>query len=88
MQKWSREVGWCGEAAVAVKWMVPHSHVVDKNQEKYHGREGYYGSEQSQPQARLHSPGFQHQKDKSSLPLAEETTGSRGGGRNCQIFTT
>ena len=37
---------------------VPHSRVVDKNQEVY------LGGEQSQPQARLHSPGFQCQEDK------------------------
>ena len=38
---------------------VPHSHVVDKNQE------GYLGSEGSQPENRPPSPGFQHQEDKS-----------------------
>ena len=42
-----------------VERAVPHSCVVDKNQE------GYLRSERSQPQARPHSPGFQHQKDKS-----------------------
>ena len=41
------------------RWVVPHSHVVHKN------LEGYLGSEQPQPQARLHSPGFQCQEDKS-----------------------
>ena len=48
----------CGEVA-DVEWEVPHSHEVDKNQE------GYLGSVQSQPQARPHSPGFQHQEDKA-----------------------
>ena len=40
--------------------VVPHSHEVYKNQE------GYLGSQRSQPQARPHSPGFQHQKNKVS----------------------
>ena len=46
-----------GEAASA-KQVVPHSRVVGKN------REGYFGSEQSQPQARPHNPEFQCQEDK------------------------
>ena len=62
----SRQVGgvetgsWGREKAVLaargqqrpVEWVVPHSGVGDKNQEKY------LGSEQSQPQARSCSPGF------------------------------
>ena len=40
----------CGEVAAAVKRAVPHSCVVYKN------LEGHLGNEQSQPQARLHSP--------------------------------
>ena len=48
---------WHGEMAAA-EWVVPHSHVVNKNQE------GHLGSEQSQSQARPHSPGFQHWEDK------------------------
>ena len=47
------------EAVAAAEWVIPHSRVVDKNQERYFGRE------QSQLQARSHSPGFQHQEDKS-----------------------
>ena len=48
-------------AAAAAEWApaVPHSCVVVKN------REGYLGSKRSEPQAGSHSPGFQHQKDKS-----------------------
>ena len=44
---------WHGVAVIVVEWaqVVPHSHVVDKNQE------GYLGSEQSQ--AREYNPGFQ-----------------------------
>ena len=55
-----REVKRCSvvREAVAADWMVPHSHMVDKNQE------GYLGSEQSQPQARPHNPEFQCQEDK------------------------
>ena len=51
----------CGtrEAVVAAEKAVPHLCVVDKNQE------GYLGSEQSQTQERLHSPGFQHQGNKA-----------------------
>ena len=44
--KTARNTVWHGEAAAAVEWMVPHSYVVDKNQE------GYLGREQSQPLAR------------------------------------
>ena len=55
-----REVVWHGEAVVAVEQPVPHSCIVDKNWE------GYLGSEGSQPQARPHSTGFQHQDDKFS----------------------
>ena len=59
MQRWVERHGdavWHREAAGQV---VPHAHVVDKNQE------GYLRNEGSQPQARPHSPGFQHQEDKS-----------------------
>ena len=51
-----RDIVWYGEA---VEWEAPQSRVVDKN------REGYLGSKRSEPQAGSHSPGFQHQKDKS-----------------------
>ena len=44
--------------------MVPHSRVVNKNQD------GYLGSEQSQSQGRLHSLGFQYRESKSPLLLA------------------
>ena len=49
---------WWGEV-VAVVRTVTESHMMDKNWE------GYLRSEQFQPQARLHSPGFQCQEDKS-----------------------
>ena len=39
--------------------LVPHPHVVDKNQE------GYVSSKGSQPHTRPPSPGFQHRDDKS-----------------------
>ena len=52
---WHREVAVAAGQAQA----VPHSHEVAKN------REGYLGSERSQPQARLYSPGIQHHEDKS-----------------------
>ena len=46
------DVVWCSEAAAAgLAQAVLHSRVVDRDQE------GYLGSEQSHPQARLHSPG-------------------------------
>ena len=47
---------WPGEAA---EQAVPHSHVVDKNQE------GHLRSEGSHPQTRPHGPGFQRQEDES-----------------------
>ena len=59
-----------GEAAAV--WhapAAPQSHVVDKNQE------GHLGSQQSQSQARPHSPGFQKQEDKPPLPLAVKPSG-------------
>ena len=57
------------EAVVGVEEAVPHSRVVDKNQE------GHLGSERSQPPDRPHSPGFQHQEDKPPLLLAVKTVG-------------
>ena len=65
-----------------MEWVVPYSHVVDKNWEAYLRNEG------CQPHIRLHSPGFQCQEDKSPqlLPVtttgvgaAEETVGFPGG---------
>ena len=54
----------CGEVvravAAVVEQALSHSRVVDKSQE------GYCGREQSQPQARPHSPGFKCQEDKAS----------------------
>ena len=78
------EAVWWGKAAaeVMVECMVPYSYVVVKNWE------GYPGSKRSWPQARLQSPGFQHQEDKPPLPLAIKTSECWGSGRNCQIFTT
>ena len=67
---------WGGEAVV-VEQQFPHSRVVAKNQE------GYLGSEQSQPQARLCSPGFQLQEGKASRLLAVKTSGGWGSRRNC-----
>ena len=59
MSRWGGVMKTSREAVVAaVERAVPHSCVVDKNQERY------FGSKQSQPQARPHSPGFQHQEDK------------------------
>ena len=64
------EIGGEAVAVVAeVEWAVPHSHVVDKNQQ------GHLSSKRSQPQARLHSPGFPHQEDKSPQLLAVKTSG-------------
>ena len=74
---------WRGEAVAVVEQaqaVVHHSYIVDKNQE------GYLGREQSQPQARPHSPGFQHQEDKSPKLLAVKIIGGWGSGRNCWIF--
>ena len=68
---WGREVAVV--VVMAVECTVPHSPVVDKNQE------GHLGNEQSQSQARLHSPGFQRQKDKPQLPLAVKTSGGWHG---------
>ena len=75
---WRREL----RVVVVVERVVPHLHVVDKNQE------GHPGSECSQPQARPHSPGFQHWKDKGPITSgyknhwgireAEETASSSG----------
>ena len=62
---------WCREAVVEQE--VPHSGVMGKNQEEY------LESEQSQPQARPHNPGFQHQKDKSPH-LAVKTSGAGESG--------
>ena len=70
---------WHREVAVE-EWAVPWSRELDKNWE------GYLRSEQSQPQARLHSPGFQHQEDKPPLPPAVKTGGCWGSRRNCCIF--
>ena len=70
---------WYREAVVAER-AVPHSHVVDKNQE------GYLGSKSSQPQARAHSPRFQCWKDKSLKLLVVKTSEGWGGRRNCWIF--
>ena len=50
---------WHGEVAAVVEQGVPHSCVVDNNQE------GYLRSEKSQPQARPNSPSFQLWEDKS-----------------------
>ena len=69
-----------GGEVVEVEGAVPHSSVVDKNQE------GYLGSELSQIQVTLHSPGFQYRKDKSAKLLAVKPSGGCGSGRNCQIF--
>ena len=69
-------------AVVVVGQMVPHSYVVGKNQE------GYFGSERSQPQARPHSPGFQHWEDRSLLSLTGKPSGHWGDRRNSQIFAT
>ena len=69
---WHREV--------AEEWVVPHSCMVDKSQERY------LRSEQSQPQARPHSPESQHRDDRSPSLLAVETSGGWGGRRNCRIF--
>ena len=49
---------WRGKLAERT---VPHLRVVDKNQE------GYLGSEQSQPQPKPQSPGFQHWKKKKTI---------------------
>ena len=60
MQRWverHRDMVWHRDSAS--EWAVPHSHVIDKNQE------GYLESGQSQPQARPHRLGFQCQEDKS-----------------------
>ena len=56
-----RDMVWHGEVEVVMvaEWAVPHSLVVNKNWERN------LGSKRSQPQARLHSLGFQHQEDKS-----------------------
>ena len=40
----------------------------------------------SDPSPRLHSPEFQHQEDRLSLPLVVKTSGGWSGERNCQIF--
>ena len=53
-----RDAVWQREVVIAER-RVSHSCVVDKNQEGYLGSKGYLGSEQSQPQARPHSPEFQ-----------------------------
>ena len=58
---------WCGEA-VAVEQVVPHSRVVDKNQEEY------LRSELSQPQARPHSPSFQWQEVTGNRASARQTS--------------
>ena len=82
VESWSQggeDTVWHGETA---EWMVPHSHVVDKNWE------GYLGSEPSQPQARLHSPSFQQWEDKLPLPLTLKTSGGWGGRRGGWIFAT
>ena len=48
--------------------------------------EGYLGSEQSQPHARPHSPGFKHLEHKSPLLLTVKTSGGRDSRRNCWVF--
>ena len=76
--RWKGEETQCG---VERQWQQNrHSCVVNKNWEAYLGRQ------QSQPQVRLHNPGFQRQEDKSPLLLAVKTSGGWGGKRNCQIF--
>ena len=45
-----------GETVAAAEWTWTVPHVMCGG--------GYLVSEQSQPQARLHSPGFQHWEDK------------------------
>ena len=49
-------------------------------------QDGYLGSEGSQPQSRLPSPGFQYQEDKSPHLLAMKTSRGWDGGRNCGIL--
>ena len=70
---------WHREVAVE-EWAVPWSRELDKNWE------GYLRSEQSQPQARLHSPGFQHQEDKYLSLLAVKTSGGWRSRRYCGIL--
>ena len=73
---------WYGVERGQWQWLVeqavPHSRAADKNQE------GQLESEQSQPQARPHSPGFQCQVNKASLPLAVKSSRGLGSRRNCQ----
>ena len=63
MGSWGREdtvEGWQGSGGNQLaEWAVPHSYVIDKNQD------GYLGNERSQSQARSHNPGSQHRKDKA-----------------------
>ena len=56
-EEWRGVETWCG--AETVEWVVPHSHVVDKNWEGYLRRTG------SQHQAKPHCLDFQCQEDKS-----------------------
>ena len=77
MWRWEERYGDPAWHRKLAEQVVPHSHVVDKNQE------GYLGSEGSQPQARPHSSGFQHQGDKSPYLLAVKISRNWGGGRNC-----
>ena len=64
-----------GREVAAADWVVPHSCVVDKNQE------GYLRSKQTQLQTRPLSPGFQHQQHKSPQILAVKTSGDWDGRR-------
>ena len=67
------ETEWHGEA---LEWVVPHSHVVGKHWE------GYLRSQQSQPQTRIPSLGFQHQEDKFPSLLSIKSSGGWYCGRN------